>query len=871
MAEPAYVQSTHLNSSSGTARSLALPAPVAPGNCLLVIVSDGGGAVLSSLTSDRGDAFTLVLDHADTGGRRQRIYRCFGAVGGVTTVSFTWNTSYGDTFYLFEISATSITASTVSDFAFVSDHSNTTPLTNLAPHAMFLKVSRTNVAASSMLPAAGDGYTRREADDPLSQYVQTKDVSAVETNDGTWTCTVGTARSTNVLLVFEGATTPPVVEGLVLTIAGTERRFRLGSLRIDSSMNALDRASAILDILDGSPRPELADELVITEDGVRLFGGVLDDVSERAITADASKDLMVAIGAADFNTYADRRYVINLASTAAMTLKATLELLLPYLTPFGVTLSPTQVDGPLVEPFSWQYRLLADILNELAAATAYVWEIDYAKVLRMWYPGSEVAPFNIVDGERRVIGDIVVNPLGTEYANRVIAICGPDAPRDFEDTYYSDGVSATFALRYPFLNHYGVVWTFDVAPPGAVTGLDVRVEGTPGSTTYTYAVAAYNGSGLGPKSGANSVSTGPATLDAVNKIRVDWIPVASATGYVIYGRTGVTTYLDVNIYGETVYYDDDDHDIEKPGDPSLPDDLGHAETLSDVPGAAQWWFNAAANPPTFTRNAGPLPAGTEVRIRYHVAWPIILTADDAAEQAAHGIHEVLVRDENAWTLAQAQAVADNALAKYVDRRRIVEYTTLEAGLAVGQTQTLVIARRQLDGQFLITDIAIQQDRVALLRRTVTLQEASTYQGSWRDVYKLWAGSGSGGVVANSGGAVAGGGTAHRLTHEPGGSDPLAVDNDAAVGSLRTLGTGPRQAAPGSALADYLLLSDVDEIDVTTLAGYPGGTTTFLRADGTFAPPTAAATGSWIPLSAGTEPLTWVSDGAGHPILVGYTP
>lgn len=30
-------------------------------------------------------------------------------------------------------------------------------------------------------------------------------------------------------------------------------------------------------------------------------------------------------------------------------------------------------------------------------------------------------------------------------------------------------------------------------------------------------------------------------------------------------------------------------------------------------------------------------------------------------------------------------------------------------------------------------------------------------------------------------------------------------------------------------------------------------------------------GSWIPLSAGVEPLAFISDGAGSPILVAYTP
>jgi hypothetical protein len=34
---------------------------------------------------------------------------------------------------------------------------------------------------------------------------------------------------------------------------------------------------------------------------------------------------------------------------------------------------------------------------------------------------------------------------------------------------------------------------------------------------------------------------------------------------------------------------------------------------------------------------------------------------------------------------------------------------------------------------------------------------------------------------------------------------------------------------------------------------------------------ATGAGGWVPLSLGVEPLTFVSDGAGSPILVGYTP
>lgn len=40
-------------------------------------------------------------------------------------------------------------------------------------------------------------------------------------------------------------------------------------------------------------------------------------------------------------------------------------------------------------------------------------------------------------------------------------------------------------------------------------------------------------------------------------------------------------------------------------------------------------------------------------------------------------------------------------------------------------------------------------------------------------------------------------TAHHATHEPGGTDAMAVDAVAATGSLRTLGTGAAQAAAGN--------------------------------------------------------------------------
>jgi hypothetical protein len=52
-------------------------------------------------------------------------------------------------------------------------------------------------------------------------------------------------------------------------------------------------------------------------------------------------------------------------------------------------------------------------------------------------------------------------------------------------------------------------------------------------------------------------------------------------------------------------------------------------------------------------------------------------------------------------------------------------------------------------------------------------------------------------------------TAHKTTHEPGGSDALTVDAVVATGSLRTLGAGAQQAMPGNRTLDAIAVPAAD--------------------------------------------------------------
>lgn len=108
--------------------------------------------------------------------------------------------------------------------------------------------------------------------------------------------------------------------------------------------------------------------------------------------------------------------------------------------------------------------------------------------------------------------------------------------------------------------------------------------------------------------------------------------------------------------------------------------------------------------------------------------------------------------------------------------------------------------------------------------------------------------------------------AHAASHQPGGSDAMAVDAAAGTGSLRTLGTAGTSAAAGNdarlsdartptshatshksggsdavKLDELAAPTDVTTLDASTsahglLSKLPGGSTNFLRADGAWAAP-----------------------------------
>ena len=167
---------------------------------------------------------------------------------------------------------------------------------------------------------------------------------------------------------------------------------------------------------DGSYVPALDAEVILTEDGTRIFGGTITGVAERGFSSSPGTAITSDIAALDFNALATRRYFGE--PIGAITLKAALTQILPYLA--GVTLHASQVDGPTLPAMQYSVWKISDLLDLFTTLTGYVWRVDYLKVLRMFVPGSQAAPFNLAAGDGLTVGDVRVERIRDKYANKAI-------------------------------------------------------------------------------------------------------------------------------------------------------------------------------------------------------------------------------------------------------------------------------------------------------------------------------------------------------------------------------------------------------------------------------------------------------------------
>lgn len=90
-----------------------------------------------------------------------------------------------------------------------------------------------------------------------------------------------------------------------------------------------------------------------------------------------------------------------------------------------------------------------------------------------------------------------------------------------------------------------------------------------------------------------------------------------------------------------------------------------------------------------------------------------------------------------------------------------------------------------------------------------------------------------------------------------------------LGLYQTLGPPGGGTAPGD--ADYVVVAADPDLPNARVATDSPTVTVDLTVPGIIRWHAVSSGTSWVPLSLGVEPLTFVSDGAGQPIFVAFTP
>src|SRR3954462_10136688 len=168
-------------------------------------------------------------------------------------------------------------------------------------------------------------------------------------------------------LVAPPAAPPAIVYSL--TVNGTPKKLQPG-WTINEAANWRNTFNCEVLSQDGTYRPPIGAEVVVTENGVRIFGGLIETPSESGIGDRGFTGITTRVAASDFNGYADRRQID--LDLPVGSLKALLQALLPFLTAYGVTLDPGQVTGPTLPAVSYRARTLKEILDDAALLASSV-------------------------------------------------------------------------------------------------------------------------------------------------------------------------------------------------------------------------------------------------------------------------------------------------------------------------------------------------------------------------------------------------------------------------------------------------------------------------------------------------------------------
>lgn len=236
---------------------------------------------------------------------------------------------------------------------------------------------------------------------------------------------------------------------LVVTINGTDRTDKVAkdSLKIENILTR-KRDSCKFKIVSHAGdtyAPSLGQEVIITLNGTRVFGGIIVDREQKALTYNLFEWQIVCD---DYTRLLDRRLIPDTYENT--TVDAILADIQTNYMPTGFTI--TNVDCPVtVKYVRFNYVPVSKAIEQLAELAGYDWYVDYSKDIHFFAPTTNPAAIDIEDNNgSHEYESLVIRTDNSQIRNAIVVRGGEYLGLSFTGEIEANGTDYVFPLPYRF-------------------------------------------------------------------------------------------------------------------------------------------------------------------------------------------------------------------------------------------------------------------------------------------------------------------------------------------------------------------------------------------------------------------------------------
>lgn len=198
--------------------------------------------------------------------------------------------------------------------------------------------------------------------------------------------------------------------------------------------------------------PSLGQEVIITDNNERVFGGIITNIES---TASAYSVINHHIECQDFTRRLDQKLVAD--TFANMTVLEIITSLKTDYFPSDFTITNVEVTDE-IEYIAFNYKSVAQALEQLANLTESDWYVDYNKDVHFFKANTLDAPFDVED-DTGVYNyeSLIIRRDNSQIRNSIIVRGGTYLGENFTSEIEANGVDFLFPLSYKYSDFHATL------------------------------------------------------------------------------------------------------------------------------------------------------------------------------------------------------------------------------------------------------------------------------------------------------------------------------------------------------------------------------------------------------------------------------